>query len=299
MSNILEGAWDLHVHSDPDVIKRKLTDYEMMQRLIANKMKGYAIKSHISSTTGRAALVNALYPGATAVGTITLNNTVGGINPFAVEMAVRDGAKLVWLPTIDAKNESDHIAANAAHVADKTKMPFFAKLRMELAEKGKLQPPIWILDENGALIPAMHAVLDIVVEHNIALATGHISVEETFALARECHKRGFKKLIVTHPNFPSTTFTKEEQKALAALGAYMEHCFTTPDTGKITWARAFDEIRYVGPEHCIISTDLGQPAYVYPDEGIAGFANQLLTHGFSEDEVRTMICHNPEYLING
>lgn len=299
MSDILEGAWDLHVHSSPDVIKRKLTDLEMMQRLIARKMKGYAIKSHISSTTGRAALVNELYPEATAVGTITLNNTVGGINPFAVEMAVRDGAKLVWLPTIDAKNESDHIAANAAHAADKTKMPFFAKLRVELAEKGKLQPPIYILDEKDELIPQMHAVLDIIVEHNIALATGHISVKEAFAVARECHKRGFKKLIITHPNFPSTTFTKEEQKELTELGAIMEHCFTTPDTGKITWERAFEEIRYVGVRHCIISTDLGQPAYVYPDEGIAGFADQLLNNGFSEEEVRTMICHNPEYLING
>ncbi|MDT4762642.1 DUF6282 family protein [Sphaerochaeta sp. PS] len=296
--NIWEGAWDLHVHTAPDVIGRKVTDHQLMQRLIACGMKGYAIKSHISSTTGRAKLMNEIHPGATAIGTITLNNAVGGINPFAVELAVMDGAKLVWLPTIDSKNESDHIMANAANASDRTKMPFFAKFRVELAEKGKLQPPIYTL-ENGKLTKNMLEVLDIVVEHNIALASGHVSQLETFAIAEECHRRGYKKFIVTHPNFPSTTFTKEEQKELVKKGAIMEQCFTTPYTGKITWERAFDEIRYVGTENCMISTDLGQPAYVYPDEGIKIYCEKLLENGFTEEQVRTMVCVNPEFIVNG
>jgi len=296
--NVWEGAWDLHVHSAPDVIGRKVTDHQLMQRLIACGMKGFAIKSHISSTTGRAKLMNEIHPGATAVGTITLNNAVGGINPFAVELAVMDGAKLVWLPTIDSKNESDHIMANATHATDKTKMPFFAKFRVELAEKGKLQPPIYIL-EDGKLNKNILEVLDIVIEHNIALASGHVSQKETFAIAEECYKRGYKKFIVTHPNFPSTTFTKEEQKALVEKGAIMEQCFTTPYTGKITWERAFDEIRYVGPENCMISTDLGQPSYVYPDEGIQIYCEKLLENGFTVDQVRRMISVNPEFIVNG
>ncbi len=296
--NLWEGAWDLHVHSAPDVIGRKVTDHELMQRLIACGMKGYAIKSHISSTTGRAKLMNEIHPQATAVGTITLNNAVGGINPFAVELAAMDGAKLVWLPTIDAKNESDHIMANAAHASDKTKMPFFAKFRVELAEKGKLQPPINILKE-GKLSKQMLEVLDIVCERNIALATGHISVEETFVLAKECKTRNYGKLIVTHPNFPSTRYTKEQQKELATMGAIMEQCFTTPYTGKITWEQAFDEIRYVGPQRCMISTDLGQPAYVYPDEGIRIYTQKLVENGFSDLEVRTMVQDVPEFIVNG
>lgn len=177
-------------------------------------------------------------------------------------------------------------------------MPFFAKFRVELAEKGKLQPPIYTL-ENGKLTKNMLEVLDIVVEHNIALASGHVSQLETFAIAEECHRRGYKKFIVTHPNFPSTTFTKEEQKELVKKGAIMEQCFTTPYTGKITWERAFDEIRYVGIENCMISTDLGQPAYVYPDEGIKIYCEKLLENGFTEEQVRTMVCVNPEFIVNG
>lgn len=296
MEELWEGAWDLHVHTDPDVIRRKLSDIEMAQRLKTRGMKGYAIKSHVSMTTGRARLINELYPEITAIGTVTLNNAVGGINPFAVEMAVRDGAKLVWLPTIDAKNETDHIASNAFRATDKTKMPFFAKLRVELAQEGKLLPPIELL-KGGRLTREFLDVLDIIVSKNIALATGHIGVEETFAVAQECHKKGFKKLIVTHPNFPSTVFSKSQQKELAELGAYMEHCFTTPDTGKVSWEQVYEEIRYVGHAHCIVSTDLGQPTYVYPDEGIAAFACNLSKNGFSVGAIKTMLCSNPEFLV--
>jgi hypothetical protein len=294
LDKILNGAWDLHVHSAPDVIQRKVTDIEMAKRLSARGMKGYGIKSHVSMTTGRARLINELYPGFEAVGAITLNNAVGGINPYAVELAIRDGAKIVWLPTIDADNENRHMVAST----DKTKLPFFAKLRAELAEKGKLMAPITILDGN-ALCRNMLDVLDLVMGSNIALATGHIGVDETFALAKECKKRNYKKLIITHPNFPSTTYTKEQQKELADLGAYMEHCFTTPYTKKISWEQAYEEIRYVNPEHCIISTDLGQPAYVYPDEGIFEFSKNLLENGFTEAQVKQMTSVNPELLIHG
>ena len=294
LENILYGAWDLHVHSAPDVIQRKVTDIEMGKRLVERKMKGYAIKSHVSMTTGRAKLINELYPGFETIGAIVLNNAVGGINPFAVELAVRDRAKIIWLPTIDALNESNHMA----HVIDKAKLPFFAKLRLELAEKGKLLDPITIL-EDGSLNKKTMEVLDIVFEHNIVLATGHIGQEETFALAKECKKRQYRKLVVTHPNFPSTTYSKEQQKELVDMGAFMEHCFTTPYTNKITWEQAYKEIRYVGVDNCIISTDLGQPTYVYPDEGMFEFSKNLLENGFTEEQVRRMTTVNPEFLING
>ena len=140
-----------------------------------------------------------------------------------------DGAKLVWLPTIDAKNESDHIMANAAQAADKTKMPFFAKFRVELAEKGKLQPPISII-ESGKLTQRMQEVLDVVCERNIALATAHVSVEEAFVLPRECKQRGYRKLIVTIRTSRPPAFQGPEKSC--GHGAIMEQCFTTPTQGR-------------------------------------------------------------------
>ena len=40
------------------------------------------------------------------MGTITLNRAVGGMNALAVEVAAREGARVVWFPTVDAVHET-------------------------------------------------------------------------------------------------------------------------------------------------------------------------------------------------
>lgn len=109
--------------------------------------------------------------------------------------------------------------------------------------------------------------MDIISHYNLILATGHLGKAETFALVKAAVDLKVKKIVVTHPNFPSIDFTKEEQKELAQQGAFMEHCFTTPHSNKTTWEAVYEQIRFVGPQNCILSTDLGQPNGPYPDEG--------------------------------
>jgi hypothetical protein len=108
-ANLLKGAYDLHVHSAPDVLPRMMDDIEMAQRIIASGMAGYAIKSHYFCTSERAELIRKMFPKCNAIGTITLNSSVGGINPSAVEMAGRSGAKIVWFPTCDSQHELAHV----------------------------------------------------------------------------------------------------------------------------------------------------------------------------------------------
>ena len=86
--NLLENAYDLHVHTAPDITGRRLDDFDMAERARSAGMKGFAIKCHQFQSGGRAALVRRQYPEINAVGGITLNNSVGGLNPMAVEMAV-------------------------------------------------------------------------------------------------------------------------------------------------------------------------------------------------------------------
>ncbi|MDT8861840.1 DUF6282 family protein [Alkalihalobacillus sp. MEB130] len=291
--DLLKGAYDLHVHSGPDVANRKLDDFEMAERLSKIGMKGYGIKSHYFCTAERARLVNKLYPDFHPIGAIALNNSVGGINPLAVELAARDGAKIVWMPTVDSTNEQDYFKKG-----NHKKLPFWAKLQKELMDQGKVQSSISIL-EGDQLIKEAYDVLDIIKNHNIILATGHLGKEETFVLVKAASDMGIKKIILTHPNFPSTRYTKEEQKELASLGAYMEFCFTTPHSGKTTWEEVYEEIRFVGAEKCILSTDLGQPTALYPDEGLQMFVNNLLENGFSEDEIRQMTVKNTTFLVEG
>ncbi len=89
----------------------------------------------------------------------------------------------------------------------------------------------------------------------------------------------------------------ERQRDLAARGALLERCFTTPYTGKVDWDVWFDNIRAAGPEHSVVSSDLGQPFNPPVEDGMALCADFLLEAGFSDDEVRTMTVHNSRWLV--
>ncbi|MBD1382314.1 DUF6282 family protein [Metabacillus arenae] len=297
-TELLEGAYDLHVHLGPDVSERKLDDLEMAERIQKIGMKGFGIKSHYFCTAARAKLVKKIYPNLNPVGAITLNQLVGGVSPLAVEMAARDGAKLVWMPTFDAKNEQEFFLKKDKY----DKLPYWAQLQFELKEQGITQPhsSISILDENGKLKKESLDVLDLISKHQLILATGHLSKREIFALVTAARDKNVKKIIITHPTFSSVGLSKEEQKELAELGAYLEHCFALvkPRFG-IDWDELYEQIRYVGPDHCILSTDTGQPYNPYPDEGLQTFVSNLLNNGFTKEQIKRMSVENTTLLVEG
>ncbi len=293
MKELIKGAYDLHVHSAPDVLPRRMDDLEMAERIIDSGMAGYAIKSHYFCTSERAQLVKKQFPGCDAVGTVTLNSSVGGINPAAVEMAARSGAKLVWFPTCDSAHELSHVFDGDPN----KKLPYWAQILIRMREEGIKTPEISVL-EDGKLSDATCDVLDIIARYDIILATGHVSHKEAFALVKAAAERGVKKIIVTHVDFPTTFYTVDEQKELAGYGAYMEHCYTTFATGKVDFNITLGQIRALGAERVILSTDLGQKTAKYPDEGMLEFAEGLYENGFSEKEIRDMAVVNPGILLN-
>ena len=291
MENYLEGAYDLHVHSAPDVLPRKMDDIEMSKRIVDAGMSGYAIKSHYFCTSERAQLINSINPGCDTIGTITLNSSVGGINPSAMEMACRSGIKLVWFPTCDSDNERSFVFSPDCKV-----LPYWAKIVMQLRDEGIQNPTITLLDD-GVLKKNVLQVLDIIAKYDVILATGHISHAETFKLVPEAVKRGVKKIIITHVTFPTTAYTIDEQKELADYGAFMEHCYTTYATGKSDFNTELEQIRALGSDHVILSTDLGQKTGIYPDEGLQKYCEALAENGFKPAEIKKMVCDNPRHLL--
>lgn len=290
-NNILTGAYDLHVHSAPDVMPRKMDDLEMAQRIKEKGMKGYAIKSHYFCTSERAALIKKLYPEVNAIGAICLNNSVGGINSLAVEMAGRSGAKIVWMPTVDSKNELNFLKSGKVK-----KQPYWLKIKQDMEADGVISPAIDLL-EKGELKESVYNVLKVIKKYDMVLATSHIGWEEVKAVVKAAAEMNINKIIVTHPDFPSTFLQKEQQKELVDYGAFIEHCFTTPATEKVTWEVVYDQIKTIGSKHCILATDLGQPLGVYPDEGLEIFAKKLMDNGFNENDIDNMIRKNPKFLV--
>src|SRR5262249_60059280 len=103
---LVRGAYDLHVHIEPDLAARRIDDLALARRFGELGLAGFVLKSHYVPTAERAAVVRAAVPGVDALGAIVLNNGVGGLNAQAVEIAARGGARIVWLPTVDAENEA-------------------------------------------------------------------------------------------------------------------------------------------------------------------------------------------------
>ena len=288
----LEGAFDLQVHVAPDVIERRTDDLDLARDFLKRGLEGFVLKSHYVPTAERAQVVARAVPGIAAYGAVTLNHAVSGLNPVAVEIAGRSGARIVWMPTVDAANETAGRAGGAS-----TKLPFWAEIQRELSEKGIAPAPITVLDGSGAVTEAARDCLEVIAEHDMILATGHLGRREIAALVAACRDVGVRRVVVTHAEFPSQSLTADEQRELADMGAVIEHCFTTTHTGKAPWDLCFDNVRAVGPERCLLSSDLGQTINPPVADGLASFAQRFLDAGFSAAEVRQMTVVNAAHLV--
>jgi hypothetical protein len=292
-NGILQGAYDLHTHSGPDCLPRKFDDFEMAQRVIDSGMAGFAIKSHYFCTADRATLTNKIYPKCHAVGTMWLNNSVGGMNPVGVDMAGRAGAKIIGFPTVDTE-----ASITRTFELPPEKRGYWARIIIEMKEEGIELKPVKIFGEDGKPLPVVYDVLDTIAKHNMILATGHTKAEETVELVKAAHERKIERIIATHVSSQSTFHDLDTQKELVKYGAYLEHCTNGVSSGKIPYELMLNQIQTMGPEHCIICTDLGQPKNKYPDEGILDLCNMFLESGMPESDVRKMIVDNPKTLLS-
>lgn len=102
---LVRGGYDMHVHIDPDFVPRIIDDVGLARRCLELGIAGFQMKSHYNATAERARTVNAAVPGIRALGAIVLNQAVGGMNALAVEIAAREGARTVWMPTVNSANE--------------------------------------------------------------------------------------------------------------------------------------------------------------------------------------------------
>jgi len=285
---LVRGAFDLHVHVSPDVVERRITDVGLARRFAELGLAGFVLKSHYTSTAERAAVVREAVPGVEALGAIALNRAVGGMNALAVEIAAREGARVVWLPTVDATSEAHHRERLPAGA----KPPVWMRLQDELRELGIENEPVAVVDSRGDVLPETRAVLAAIARHGLVLATGHLGREETLAVVDAAVAAGVREIVATHPDYPAQSLTVADQVELAGRGALVERCFTTPHTGKVPWELWLLATREVGPDRCVLATDLGQVSNPPVEDGLALLADRLLGAGFREEEVRTMAVAN-------
>jgi len=236
------------------------------------------LKSHDYPTAALAWAVDQVVDGIRVFGGICCDREVGGLNPAGVDVALRLGAKVVWLPTLSSQQDVDSGLA--------------ARLGLPLAG-------LRVVDADGQLLPATREILDLVAGADAVLATGHVSAEEHVAVARAFGHRG--RLIVTHAmeEMAGPDLSIDECVELAALGAFIELCGMTC-IGALASRRPAELaacVRAVGAARCTIATDYGQKVNPRPAEGLQAWADALAEAGIAEGDIRRMACANPAALI--
>ncbi len=290
---LLEGAYDTHVHSDPDVLPRKFDDIELVRRGKEAGMGGFVLKSHYICTADRATLIRRTFPGINVYGGIALNNSVGGLNPVAVDIAGRLGNKVVWLPTVDSANELENVSGQL----DESKLPYWMSIAREMRERGIAGSWISPTDDNGKVKNELRQCLELIAHYDMVLATGHIAPRETVPVVKAAKEAGVQRIVITHPEFPTTFLDEEQHRELTRYDVMFERCFTTPYTNKVEWEQVFQNIRTIGPSTTILATDLGQTFNPYVDEGFSIYIEKVLDAGFSEAEVHQMVSSNAAQLL--
>jgi hypothetical protein len=270
----LTGLIDVHVHTAPDVRPRYADDIETVRAAKEAGMRAVLIKSHKTLTSDRAAIAEKVVGGIRVFGGLALNEFVGGLNPAAVEVALKMGAKQIWMPT---RSAAQNRHANG------------------------LLGGIYLLTDDGRLRPELRPILDLIREADAILGTGHISPGESLVLVKAARAQGVRKILITHPEAHFTWWEPELQLRVVGEGVYFERCYvdTTPSMNEtVSVAEIAAHIRQVGIESTVLSTDFGQAVNPSPVEGLQAYLTKLGAEGFQEKELRRMAGENPAQLLD-
>jgi len=147
------------------------------------------------------------------------------------------------------------------------------------------------------VLPRLDEVLDIISDHDLVLATGHLGKEDTIFLVKRARERGVKKIILTHPLYETTRLSIEDLKRLTETGIYMEQSYALHTVDHIPIEDMVQYIKAVGAQYSILSSDFGQITMPPPPEGLLDFIGRLIKGGITEEEIHLMIRDNPKYLL--
>jgi hypothetical protein len=272
----LRGAIDIHVHAHPDNVPRSLDGLEAARFAKDNGMRAIVLKSHFDPTAGLAWLARKAVPGIEVFGGIDLNLPVGGMNAHAVDHMARVSGgwgRMVWMSTFDAENQ--------VRTSKSPNAPFVR------------------VSQNGALLPETKAVIAAIRKHNLVLASGHVSAQEALLMFEEGQRLGIRGMVATHGMSTPTSLTVEQAQQAARFGAFIEFVSGTlaNAAAQPRIDRIAEDIRKVGVEHAILSSDLGQAGNALPADGFATFIDALRKKGFTDQELDRMAKQNPARLL--
>jgi Family of unknown function (DUF6282) len=273
--NPLAGVIDIHAHCAPDSTPRSIDAIDLARLAKSRGMRGLVLKNHYQPTASLAYMVRKEVPGIEVFGGVDLNLSVGGMNPFAVEhMAATTGGygRVVWMSTFDSE----------------------AQVRYSKQDR-----PFVRVSQNGQLLPETRRVIAVIAKHNLVMATGHVSAEEGLMLIREARTQGVQHMVVTHAMLAPIHMSDPQMLEAAKMGAYIEFVYNglLGSYKEFTFKDYARAVRYVGVDHCILASDMGQPANPLHPDGLVALFDGLKKEGITQAEINRMAKENPAHLL--
>jgi hypothetical protein len=285
---ILRDGIDMHIHSNPDIVERVQSEYNVALEAREAGYRGVMLKQATFHNPGTATALRQMVPGIEIFTGIVLNHWVGGLNPEAVIGALALEAKVVWMPTYHATFHLEVVGR-----------PLPQSAPIEL--KGRKVPGISISSQ-GKILPQVEEICELVAQKDAVLATGHLNPGETELLVRTAVSKKVNKILVTHAEVFCPRLSVEQQIKMVKLGAYIEHAYSAlapymqakyPCTPEMI----VEGIKAVGADRCVISTDVGQIFNPRPIEAMRCFILELQRLGLPERDIDLMFKKNPADLL--
>jgi hypothetical protein len=207
---------------------------------------------------------------------------------------LKSGVIALWMPN----NTSAHtlsIVGGKPIAWDKTADPNAHTEPLPWSEA--LKYGHYLLDDKGRLMSDIEEIFRMAHDHNAAIFFGHPTKQEFRAMAEYSQKIGFKKGVVDHPFSPFVNLTIEEMKDAAAAGLWINFTYDelSPLLG-IDPASMYKAIRTVGPEHCTLSSDAGEPLFPNSVESLRLLRGHMAAFGCTPEEIYTMCTVNPSFI---
>jgi len=284
---LLVGAIDMHCHSGPSVMPRMIDHIDALKEASSAGMRALLFKDHFYSATPITELLSSHFGHlhVTMLSGVPLNDTSGGLNPYAVDHGLKLGARLVWMPTFSAAN---HIRQNRRGHLLPTSVPM---------RRPKM---LTVVDEDGRIKDEVKDILDQIAEFDAVLSAGHLHISEIWPLFEEAEKRGVKRRLVQHPTY-TIGATFDDIAELTAGGAFIEHSLCMFIKGSRFQYYPSEELREVinagGTEQTILGSDLGQINNPTPVTGFRSVIRLCIELGYDDVAIRRLVGGNAARLL--
>jgi hypothetical protein len=287
MTDWLHGAVDVHVHSSPSIYPRLYDDDQLVAEAQAAGMRGLLLKAHEGSTADRAKMAQKRVTALQVRGGIVLNWYVGGFNPHAVEMALAQGAAMVWMPTVHAAQHVKYFG-----------MAGFPGRSSPVRIRGI--EPLTVLDRRGKLRDDVLAVLEVMAARKCCLASGHLASHEIRVLFAEAKRLKIDRRVVTHADAALVEVDLGLQRDMVRQGTFVERSFLSAIHAQHPFPieRTAAELKQLDPAYVVLETDLGQASNPSPVLGLGEYCARLHKQGVPEAALRRMAGENPAWLLN-